>query len=133
MDHPVAVGRYRWIGKYRLPLSQPLGLCLLDLRHHLFLDAALSWSQAVAYRVDQASERQLGVGQDGNVGRIDLVQVFRVGVDMNQLDAVRDRTAVGGVGHPKGVAHGQHRVRLAVDVQSLTRSILAPGIHAATQ
>ena len=133
MDHAVAVGRNRFISKNGLPLSHPLVLGLANFRNHFLFNASLGWPDPVAHRLDQVLQRQLGVGQDGHVGLVDLVQVPWIGVDMDQLDVGRYGPAVGGVGHSERVTHRQHRVGLAVHVQGLARSVLAPGIHTATQ
>ena len=52
---------------------------------------------------------------------------------MDDADAVGDGTPVGAVGLAEGVAHGQHHIGLAVNLQRRPRCVAAAGIDAAAQ
>ena len=117
-----------------LPLADPLGAGLADLGDQLLAvgrGGRAAGAHAVADGVDEAAEGELGIGEDGDVGLVDLVEVAGVGVYVNQADALGDGPAVGGVGKAEGVADGEDGIGAAVDEVGRAGGVAALGVDAA--
>ena len=133
VDDAVAVGWSFRVVEAGHPFQVVLGVALPDFGGDFRFDAPGIRPDPLAHGVNDGAEGQLGVGQYRQVDLVGLVQVGRVGIDMDDADAVGDWASVGAVGLPEGVADRQNHVGLAVDLQRGAGSIAAAGIDAAAQ
>ena len=133
MDDSIPVGRHRFVGEDWHPFAHPLCLGSGDFANNFLFNPPALRSQPLAHGINQRPQCQLGIRQDRHIRLVLLVEVFLIRVDVDELDAFRNRSSVRPVGQPERVAHGQDRVGLAVHVQGGSGSIPAARVDSPAQ
>ena len=133
VDDAVAVGGGCRVVEAGAPFVLVLFVALADFIYDFRLDAAGIRPQAFPHGVDDGAQGQFGVGQHWEVDLVGFVEVGGVGVDVDDADAIGYGAAVGAVGLAEGVAHGQHHIGFAVDLEGGAGGVAAAGIDAAAE